>query len=57
MIEVEDGDPILVRYAFENLLEHRSLRFVQWRDGAYEPWIPPKVGATDRLEPSPGVFD
>jgi len=30
---------------------------VQWSDGVYKPWVPPRIGGSARLEPSPGIFD
>ncbi len=53
----QNGTPTQVRIRFAKELEHPSLRWVQWSEGVYEPWVPPQIGGTTRLEPSPGVFD
>ena len=45
----EDGRPIEVRVHFAVDLEDSSLRWLQWRNGAYEPFEPPAVGGTVTL--------
>ncbi len=45
----EDGRPIEVRVHFNVDLEDSSLRWLQWKNGVYEPFEPPAVGETVTL--------
>ena len=45
----EDGRPIGVRVHFDVDLEDPSLRWLQWKNGAYAPFEPPAVGETVTL--------
>ena len=47
-----DGRPAEIAARFTKPLEDRSLRWVEWRDGGYQPWTPPPVGAATEL-PAP----
>jgi hypothetical protein len=45
----DDGRPIAVRVHFDVDLEDPSLRWLQWKNGAYAPFEPPAVGETVTL--------
>jgi len=45
----EDGRPLEVRVHFDVELEDSSLRWLQWKNGAYAPFEPPAVGDTVTL--------
>jgi len=45
----EDGRPLEVRVHFDVELEDSSLRWLQWKNGAYAPFEPPTVGDTVTL--------
>ena len=47
-----DGRPAEIAARFTAPLEDRSLRWIQWKDGAYRPWAPPPVGATLDFPPA-----
>ena len=44
-----DGRPLEAAFRFDVALEDSSLRWLCWRDGAYEPFTPPAVGETSTL--------
>ncbi len=45
----EDGRPVEARFHFDVDLEDTSLRWLQWKNGAYAPFEPPAVGDTVTL--------
>jgi len=45
-----DGRPAEIAARFRTPLEDRSLRWIQWKDDAYQPWTPPAVGAAVDLD-------
>ncbi len=51
------GSPTEVVYTFDAPLEHPSLRWVAYRDGAFVPFAPPPIGQTVRLPAPIGPFD
>ena len=50
------GDPDQVLYEFAVPLEDPSLRWLQWKDGIYVPWLPPARGESAKLPPARGIF-
>jgi hypothetical protein len=58
VVEVtEKGEPREVVFRFGVPLEDPSLRWVQWRDGLYVPFVPPAVGETVTLPVPLGPTD
>jgi hypothetical protein len=51
-----EGRPTEVRFDFDVTLEDASLYFVTWQNGAYLPFEPPAVGATQQV-PGPRLAD
>lgn len=47
-----DGRPAAARFRFDVPLEDPSLRWLQWREGTFVPFIPPPTGSTVTL-PAP----
>jgi hypothetical protein len=45
-----DGRPAVARYSFSKALEHSTLHWLVWDDGAYAPYILPDVRETDSIE-------
>ncbi len=50
----DDGDPTAARFVFDVPLEDGSLRWLRWREGRFEPFLPPQVGVVKILVPPPG---
>lgn len=48
-----DGRPAEAAFRFDVPLESNVLRWYAWRNGGFEPFSPPPIGATIRLEPGP----
>jgi hypothetical protein len=48
-----DGRPAAIAARFRAPLEASSLRWVQWRDGRYQAWTPPAVGASADFQEAP----
>ena len=44
-----DGRPAEVAFRFEVDLEDPTLRWLQWHEGVYVPYVPPAVGETEIL--------
>jgi hypothetical protein len=53
----EQGDPAVIRYRLDVPLEHRSLRWVRFRDGQYEPWPVIAVGGSEMIAGEAGIFE
>ena len=51
------GTPATVRFRFDRPLESPGRRWVQFRNGRFEPFAPPVVGETSALPPALGPFD
>lgn len=52
-----DGRPARVRFEFEVPLEDASLRWLQWREGDFVPFMPPRAGESIELRPRrPSLF-
>jgi len=49
-----NGEPAAARFKFDVPLEHSSLRWIRWREGQFEPFVPPPVGEETTLVPPPG---
>jgi len=47
-----DGRPAAVAFRFDTPLEAPDLRWMCWRDGAFAPFVPPRVGETVTLPPA-----
>ena len=62
IVELTDDDrPSKVLFRFSVPLEDPSLRWIQWRDGAFRPFVPPAVGQAvvvpaNKLGPMPTVL-
>lgn len=52
----DDGRPAEATFRFQVPLEHPSLRWLQWKDGALAEFVPPPIGEPARLEPRPPSF-
>jgi hypothetical protein len=46
-----DGRPAEATFRFDVPLEDPSLRWLQWTDGAFEPFTPPAIGETVEVRP------
>ncbi|MDB5384653.1 MAG: hypothetical protein JWM11_299 [Planctomycetaceae bacterium] len=44
VLSIEAERPKIVAFSFETPLEDKSLRWIQYRDGEYVPFIPPAIG-------------
>ena len=53
----DDGRPRQVRFRFDRPLESSSLRWVSFANDRFEPFAPPPVGESRRIEPARGPFD
>jgi len=51
-----DGRPAEVEYHFAVPLDDPSLRWLVWRDHAYQPFVPPAIGASVTLPAEPFAF-
>jgi hypothetical protein len=51
------GNPTQLLYRFAVPLEDHSLRWLQWRDGRYHAWSPPRVGSSVSLPAARGIFE
>ncbi len=52
----DDGRPAEAAFRFAVPLEHPSLRWLQWKDGVLATFVPPAIGETVQLTPSPPSF-
>jgi hypothetical protein len=48
-----DGQPAAARFVFDVPLEDGSLRWLRWREGQFEEFVPPPVGEETTLTPPP----
>ena len=50
------SDPTEVAFHFDVPLEDASLRWLQYKDGEFVPFVPPRVGITVELPPAVPKF-
>lgn len=55
--ETPAGTPATVRFRFASALEAASRSWVQYRDGRFEPFVPPAVGDSQELPLALGPFE
>ena len=51
-----DGQPLEAAFRFAVPLEDSSLRWLQWKEGDFRPFVPPPIGRTITMAPAHPPF-